>query len=73
MDHIVAAEKVKPVLSPKKWSDNQKQQVSPKRKFPYFFLAKNHIEKLFNSNFKPRLQKALAETQHTVLTENMFR
>ena len=30
---------------------------------------KNHQKKSFESKFKPRIQKAISETEHTVLTE----
>ena len=40
------------------------------KKFPYYFLERNHNKKSFQSKFKPQWQKAVSETGHTVLTEN---
>ena len=38
-------------------------------KFPYYFVERNHQKKSFESKYKPKLQKAISETEHTVLTE----
>ena len=38
-------------------------------KFPYYFVEKNHQKKSLESPYRPKLQKAISETKHTVLTE----
>ena len=47
LDHIVIAKKkVKPVSSPRNWSNRRKRWVSPKRTFSYCFLVENLILKI---------------------------
>ena len=38
-------------------------------KFPYYFVERNHQKKSFESKYKPKIQKAISETEHTVLTD----
>ena len=49
---------------------DERQSVLPvNKKFPYFFVQKHHQKKSFESKFKPKIQKAISDTEHTVLTE----
>ena len=69
-DHIVMAKKRDTTEQPEQSPRRRQNQASVKKnKFPYFFVEKNHQKKSFQSKFKNKIQKAISETKHTVLTD----
>ena len=74
-DHIVMAKKkISTEQSENSPRRRQNQQsVKKNKKFPYFFVEKNHQKRSFQSKFKNKIQKAISETKHTVLTDKIRR
>ena len=59
----------KPAATTTPTSKRKTIRIPVNKKFPYFFVEKHHQKKSFDSKYKPKLQKAISETEHTVLTD----
>ena len=72
-DYLVMAAKKTEPEKPKTGTPTLKRKTTRlsvnENKFPYYFVERNHQKKSFESKYKPKLQKAVSETKHTVLTE----
>ena len=71
-DYLVMAKRKTGPTTPKIESPTKRKPTRipvNKNKFPYYFVERNHQKKSFESKYKPKLQKAISETEHTVLTE----